>query len=276
MKAALIPPISGLKQFGVSGKFHLLLSHLLTENGYASHYLKQRERGAYLVLDNSAHEHGKGDDPEALLYNAAALKAQEIVVPDVLEDAEGTVESALNALEYWFEKKDKMIRDLNPALMYVPQATNLDQWVWCFGNLVRMHQYVTGRHRYRTDLVIGVSKDYEVWHEEGLLPILDFLSMLRKHLKFQVHLLGWGRELWNLERYAKEFPWIRSTDSAKPFVYGLAGIKLEPHEDIPEYPRRPENYFRRRMNEEQCLISTSNAMVFRSLATGSLTTTVQV
>ncbi len=276
MKAALIPPISQLHTFGVSGKFHLLLSHLLQDVDYTRHYTYQREKGAYLILDNSAHEHGKGDDPEALLYNAAALRAQEMVVPDVLEDADGTVESALNALEYWFEKKDKMIRELNPALMYVPQAKNIDQWVWCFGNLVRMHQYVTGRQKYRTDLIIGVSKDYEVWHDEGLMPILDFLSMIRNHLKFQVHLLGWGRELWNLEKYAKEFPWIRSTDSAKPFVYGLAGIKLDAHEVIPEYPKRPDNYFRKRMNDEQRLISTSNAMLFRALASGSLTTTVQV
>ena len=276
MKAALIPPIPCLKQFGVTGKFHLLLSHLLKDPVYFSHYLTERERGAYLLLDNSAHEHGHGDDPEALIYNAVALKAQEVVVPDVLEDAEGTVESALNALEYWFEKKDKVIRKLNPALMYVPQARHMEEWVWCFGNLVRMHQYVTGREGYRTSLVIGVSKDYEVWHEQGLMPILDFLSLMRQNVKFQVHLLGWGRDLWNLEMYAKEHPWIRSTDSAKPFVYGLERIKLEPHEDVPEYPKRPHNYFTRRMDDEQLQVSILNAMIFRAMASGSLSTTVQV
>ena len=279
MKAALIPPISGLRQFGVTGKFHLLLSHLLREPQYFSHYAKQRQEGAYLILDNSAHEFGQGNDPEALIYNAAAMNAQEVVVPDVLEDSEATIERSLEALEYWFEKKDRILRRLNPALMYVPQARNKGDWEMCLQNLIRMHMYVTQRNKYRTSLVVGVSKDYEAWWpKEGLCPLLDILSEMRltSDIKFQVHLLGWGRNLWYLERYAKTYPWIRSTDSAKPFVYGMARLQLEPHEEVPTYPKRPTNYFHKRMDDQMRHISTVNAMIFRSLASGSLTTSIAV
>ena len=54
MKAALIPPTPALKRYGL-GDFHLLLSHLLEDPHYFIHYRRQRDQGAYLVLDNSAH-----------------------------------------------------------------------------------------------------------------------------------------------------------------------------------------------------------------------------
>jgi len=282
VKAALIPPISQLHTFG-RGQFHLLLSHLLPDKTYYDHYADQRRLGAYLVLDNSAHENGEGDDCEALMYNALALNCQEVVVPDVLFDFPGTVERSTEALETWFEDQYAAIKITSPALMYVPQGETENAWAMCLGELVRLHLFVAKRHGYRKDFVIGLSKDYEMWDgglmyliEEYIIPLFDDLRRQGVHPK--LHMLGWGRELWELEKIAKRHPWIRSTDSAKPFVYGLNHINLADHweSDPPQYPKRPPNYFAKRMGSSQVLTSKINCVIFKAMASGDRHNTVIV
>ena len=272
MKAALIPPIPELHRFG-SGSFHLLLSHLMGDPRYFKHYKAQREHGAYLVLDNSAHESGIGERAGVLLDQALALKAQEIVVPDCLDDAEGTIESGLSAIEHWFEgERREEARELNPALMYVPQGATKDDWVTCLSELIRLQMYAARKLQARQDFVIGVSKDYEVW-DGGLEALLtQYLVPLRENaarrgIKISVHLLGWGRDLWKLDELRRQFPWIRSTDSAKPFVYALRNITLNhDHSEPPKYPGRGKTYFVRNMNERQRVIARTNVRVFKQLA----------
>ena len=98
MKAALIVPNAHLEEFG-QGDLHLLLAHLMSNKVYREHYQKQRLHGAYLILDNSAHEYKEGINAAKLLRQAMRVRAQEIVVPDVLDDGPATVERAMQALE---------------------------------------------------------------------------------------------------------------------------------------------------------------------------------
>lgn len=271
MKAALIPPVPELPLFGV-GTFHLLLSHLFKRPGYLKHYKAQRQMGAYLVLDNAAHENTSGEDPLTLVEKALAINAQEIVVPDVLEDGPATVEAAVTAVEAWFENSEVM-REYNPALMYVPQGKDLDEWKQCLNELCLLHTYTARKYKLSRDFVIGVSKDYEVW--DGGLPSLlsNFImpyreTALQNGLRMHVHMLGWGRKLWGLRELAHSFPWVRSTDSAKPFVYAMHGTYLGAHIDSepPEYPKRPKNYFSRTLSHEEKVAAISNCTLFKLLA----------
>lgn len=269
MKAALIPPIPHLTQFG-TGTFHLLLSHLVEDGRYFHHYQAQRGHGAYLVLDNSAHENREGETPAKLLKQAAALCAQEVVVPDCLEDGPRTVELAVTTLEAWFERPraSSLIERLNPALMYVPQGKDSLEWAQCLRELVLLHGFMSKRANIRKDFVIGLSKDYEVW-PGGLLGLLDdhlwplVQALSKKSVKVNVHLLGWGRDLAALRKISKAHPWIRSTDSAKPFVYAMNGIGLDYMlEEIPPYPGRPSDYFTRQMTMGQANLAGDNIRVF--------------
>lgn len=271
MKAALIPPIPELRTFA-RGQFHLLLSHLLQDPFYLEYYkLRREEKHDYLVLDNSAHENGTGEDPKQLIRWAMDLNAQEMVVPDCLENADKTAEMSLRSLEIWFESGKKWLDRFNPALMYVPQGKDEAEWAWCLGEQLRIHQYIVRKFQYRRDMVIGVSKDYEVW-PGGLCKLLDeWLWPLTKRtdIHIKVHLLGWGRNLWELNRIARRHPWIRSTDSAKPFVYALNGIKLKYGEDAP-YPGRSDDYFERSLTASQVVTARHNATLFTHAANGIL------
>jgi hypothetical protein len=272
MKVGLIPPIAHLDQFG-KGEFHLLLSHLLTDRRYVKHYQEQRRKGAYIVLDNSAHENKKGENAKILREQACDINAQEVVVPDVLFSSFGTVRAAVSALECWYEKKDTSMLRLNPTLMYVPQGTERGDWVSCMDELIMLHTYMSKKHNIRRDFTLGISKDYETWNG-GLLRLIDEsilprrMQIAKTGSKMHVHLLGWGRDLWKLGEIAKKHSWIRSTDSAKPFVYALHNTYLEPENEYP-YPGRPADYFIAEFASRPALHRAQhNCGVFTSYANG--------
>ena len=274
MKTAYIPPIPHLKDFGV-GDFHLILSHLLDDPEYREHYKEQRARGAWLLLDNSAHEDGQGADAEKLIYQALDLDVQEVVVPDVLDNADGTLEMSISALETWNNLRNLKEKIEHLRFMYVPQGEDYDRLVYCLDNLVKAHVYNARQQHYRLDFSLGISKDYERF-EGGLMRFLDEeISPLHKAfakngVDVQVHMLGWGRQLWELPKIARKHTFLRSTDSAKPFVYGLSGITLNTGGPPPEYPTRPKDYFCLEMTPEQIVASTINADIFTAMASGEI------
>ncbi len=126
--------------------------------------------------------------------------------------------------------------------------------------------------RFYAQPIIGLSKDYETW-EGGLYSIIeDRLMMILMAEDLTLHLLGWGRDLWALDRIGRDWghvPNFRGVDSAKPFVYAAAGITLNPlNPAVPKYPTRPENYFDLDFNQKTRDIADHNVLVFQALAAG--------
>ena len=263
MKVGFIPPIQHLREYGLGyGNFALLLSDLMNEfPEYTKYYRTNRiANGTFLCLDNSAHEKGTGNDPEILWAQAYLCGANELVAPDCLDNYPETVRRSLAAAESWSRNSNPLLE----SIMYVPQGKDLLEWYHCLIDLIQIHETYLPTLK----LTIGLSKDYEVW-TGGLLHIIDeYLSTLRRQHNFAVHLLGWGRDLWALRRIGSIHPWIRSTDSAKPFVYALGDILLDPISDPPRYPGRPSDYFHRSFGDTQSPIAQQNANTFILTAQG--------
>lgn len=271
MRTALIPPIPHLRRFA-SGGTHLLLSHLFTYPEYISHYQKRSEEGDYVILDNSAHEAGQGHKMSTLLIQASAVLADEVVVPDVLFDARGTVEGARSSLRWLrgVEGQSAYQDALRPRLMYVPQGANRSEYAWCLREMMSAHEGAQ-EHIELDPPVIGISKDYYNWQPQGLHGLIrDFMTDLRVNQKADIHCLGWPTDLWAIAPVARYYPWVRSTDSAKPFVYAKNNILLEPGGKVPEYPHRDPGYFEEELKDEQLEIATINVQVFEASATDLL------
>lgn len=274
MKAALIVPNAHLDTHG-HGDLHLLLAHLMKVKSYVSHYQTERLKGAYLILDNSAHEYREGIGAAELLKFALKVKAQEIVVPDVLDDGPATVARAVEALEDWFEGTPSPdMYELNPVLMYVPQGAGKGEYWECVQELIDLHIYMAKRKHSRRDFVLGVSKDYDDF-SGGLMEILDTLEIIKdemwadKEIRMHCHILGWARHLWCYTDLARKHKWIRSTDSCKPFQYAIHNLELEPGEDPPPYPKRHATGFHKAvLDSDQLQIADRNIQVFRDVAGG--------
>lgn len=269
MKVALISPIANLKEFG-DGEFHLLLTHLFDNATYVFHYRNQKANGAYLVLDNSAHEFQKGMSIERLMASAWTLQADEIVLPDVLFRGQDTLLSSSEAMEWVAEEGRSKTMALKPRFMLVPQGADRLEYYSCLSGLIWKYQVMRRRYPDVFDRppVIGVSKDYEIWKGGIAKLFVDRLERIHDEYQIDVHLLGWGRELWHLGELAQAYPWIRSTDSAKPFVYAAAGLEIGNPRTPPPYPTRDPNYFTTPLNTQQTASAEKNIKCFRRLAGG--------
>lgn len=119
--------------------------------------------------------------------------------------------------------------------------------------------------------VIGISKDYDAWRG-GLTRLLSdyVVEEVNAWPELDVHCLGWPNDLWSLAKVHENFPWVRSTDSAKPFVFAKNLIQLEPGGESPRYPRRDTNYFTERLTRKQWEIAKRNIEVFQASASDEL------
>lgn len=266
MKVALIPPIPDLTLWDSTG-ISLLLSHLLSNKQYRKYY-KERSAEDYLILDNSAHEYGSGNLPSVLLEQTKQVNAHEVVCPDVLFDAHATVEQTRRMLVYVKKEWTQYVEAGSPRLMLVPQGNNRSEWGKCLKNLLRVWAVHDSNMQ---PPVIGLSKDYDSLVKGGIVSLIDqYLQPLYEKEQMDVHCLGWPAYLWSLAEVHERFPWVRSTDSAKPFVYAQYGILLEPGGNIPSYPRRPPDYFDKPTTPELLWAAERNIRVFEAAATNDL------
>lgn len=268
MRVALIPPIPDLHKLPRTG-IHLLLSQHFRSKVYIEYYQERRNCGDHLILDNGAHENGIGEEASRLIAKASVVNAQEIVVPDALFDRRATVERTKRFLRHISGRgKEEYIQAGSPRLMLVPQAPERAEWDMCLrAQLAAWDKFLDGNME---SPVIGISKDYDNWRG-GLVRLLsDFIEPLYDERDFDIHLLGWSNNLWTTAKIAKEYPWVRSTDSAKPFVFAKKNIRLEPGGPIPRYPRRDPDYFLDSLPINQWEIAMFNVEVYRAAAQNRL------
>ena len=273
MKSTIIPPIPNLS-LAVGREYHLVLSHLLNySSAYKRFYATESLNGAYIILDNSAHEKKHGEQPHVLLDQAIELGASEIVCPDHLFDCNDTIKRTRESLDF-FLRNELQLQGMNPIprFMIVPQGNTPAEFSTCLQSMILDFMSTQKKAGYSNSfaLTIGLSKDYEIW-EGGLYRLLSrVIFPLASTIESpQIHLLGWGRDLWALQSIVQDFSdRIRSIDSAKPIVYGIDGISIDSAIPAPEYPRRSSEYFTTPISEKNLKIVQSNIRVFDEVVSG--------
>ena len=120
-----ITPIPLLEQFASQSSKHLCLAHLVdSSNQYASFYRRMRERGDYVIIDNSAFELGQSYEPQKLIQLGHKCKANAIVLPDYPgQESIVTIEAA----KRWIP----LFKDNGFDTFFVPQSKvgDLSDWL---------------------------------------------------------------------------------------------------------------------------------------------------
>lgn len=102
------------------------LPHLMeSDEEYRNFFLKCKEDGREIYLDNSLHELGFSLNDDVLLKWLNILEPSTFFVPDVWEDMEATIENA----KRWIKWKDKFPKT---TLTAVIQAKNLAEVETCY------------------------------------------------------------------------------------------------------------------------------------------------
>ena len=174
--------------------------------------------GREVILDNSVFELGMSVGPGFLASWVKRLQPTWYIVPDVLEDAKGTVQSFFNFCRRFPMLPGKRIG--------VVQGSDIDEMIWCYKQI----EPACG--------MVAFSFDCS-WYVKAIQASNKWASMMlgRSYLlrfmeaegiintKKPHHLLGVA--LPQEVALYKNMPWIYSIDTSNPVVHGLKSIRYE-------------------------------------------------
>lgn len=230
MKLALIPPLCYPYQFG-HDNYQLLLPQLWDRVEHRQAYTEatalNHRRGGFTILDNGAAE-DQMHDWDDLLKLARRFYVNEVVLPDVLGDAQGTKAAVAKVLEDTWHPTNYF------GLMGVVQGQTMQE---CY-NLIDYYCGLQGR----TLTSIGVPRclinTLDV--QAARVHLCEYIRSRSLHI--DIHLLGTNPDyIFELKYFGRDFRalHVRGVDTSAPFVYawdhqwiGSGGLA-----------RRPDNYF---------------------------------
>jgi hypothetical protein len=213
-------------------EYQLMLPQLLWDERYTAQYAAHCvDPNQYVILDNGAAE-GEDWDFDKLLVVADAMRVDELVIPDVLGNAEQTRTLAMECLEY-FEHFEPPFK-----LGVVMQGKSPSEGLDMIAKLL-------------VDAPVRPSVVYipRLFITEDFLKARIYLAewLHSLHPDLEIHFLGMSG-LFPSEPYAmRQVRFVRGIDTSLPFNYALAGRRVIGQHNI----SRPENYFDLQMNWEQ-------------------------
>ena len=124
-------PLCILNQSIEFNDYDYCLPHLMDEyEEYEDFFIKSKNNGRYIMMDNSLHELGQPYSEDRLLYWLDKLKPQEFFIPDYWEDKTQSIVSAKkwSAIQHSF---------LNVTFIAVVQAKSIaeEQSLWILARI---------------------------------------------------------------------------------------------------------------------------------------------
>jgi len=233
MKISHEVPLSLLHDSRKFNDYDYALVHLFEDiPEYYQFYEDAVKDGRHVILDNSIFELGEAFDSKKYFSWISRLKPTEYIIPDVLENAIGTMDNALDWKENYWEPLHQGSNPLTPNTKCIGVVQGKS-----YEDLVNCYQYL--------DTVINVDKlaisfDYSYYlkicphpnkwmgYTLGRIQTLTRLQedgIINKDKPH--HLLGCSLPIEFLF-YREGFDWIDTIDTSNPIVHGLLNINYEP------------------------------------------------
>ena len=218
MKISHEVPICLLEDSLWFNDYQYCLPHLLDQSEeYKDFFIRAKQNGVYIIMDNSLHELGHAYDSERLLYWINELKPNEFIVPDVWQDKQGSIKNARE----WF----KIELPGEVTKVAVVQAISLSEAMACYQDYRDLgYQKIAfsyGASYYNElsnhpnpDLAKALGRIYMISHLYKIKLIKD---------DHRVHLLGCASPF-EFSLY-KNTKYIESIDTSNPIMATLDGIK---------------------------------------------------
>ena len=224
-KIATIVPMAHLEFTADHARF-MALVHLLKYDKYRFFFENRAEEGRYVILDNSTVELGEPWPMEDYVMEAMSIGANQILLPDWLNDSTGTLRDAESGL--------KLAEDLGYTgdIMGVPQGRTQEAWIECLEKMLGMGITSIGISRRYLDR-FGQSRlfaCYVVYHIAYTMSV-----------DFTIHLLGAGLPPEIEVAPCLRLPRVVGVDSAMPSYFAKAKKRLRFNAVRPEVQRDIEN-----------------------------------
>ena len=221
------------------GQLMLPLKELVTNPEYLHAFRLASESGNYIILDNGAAE-GVETPWRDLLEQAETYNVDEIVLPDVLGDAEETLRRIKDVLfgaprqfRYMAVAQGGDGREVREMIEYLCTLGNID--------------------------TIGIPRHLVGTNPHARVELVDWMRIQGLSSIREIHLLGmhpsFPAEL-DLFRQEKLCGYIRTVDTSMPFVAALNNRNL--WQDHSPLSSRPDDYFKVHLTADQARLATWN------------------
>lgn len=265
MKISHESPICMLNGSRAYNDYDYALVHLFEkEPEYTKFYFDSVNQGRHVLLDNSIFELGTAFDSYKFAQWIDVLKPAEYIIPDVLEDTIGTLDSAENFVGKYSHLPGKKIG--------VVQGKSYEDIVRCYKFLDK---------KVKVDK-LAISFDYSFYRTLNNHPnkwmsfVLGRVEVLTRLMKDGIinkdkphHLLGCALPI-EFMFYREGFEWIETIDTSSPIVHGLQGIKYDHYGITKKESVKLVELLNSTPNMEQMVTIGHNLQVFRSFVNGTV------
>lgn len=191
-------------------EMHMFLTHLVEKYPFYAKFAKEVMQ--YKILDNSLIELGGAVDIQRVLNAAEQIKADEIILPDVFQEGEATLEAVNKAL-IEIDRIYQGVKNCPYKLMAVAHGKNEKEWYHCYQQLLNNPNID----------VIGIPKVLAKAHPKGRPHFVNKYCML-KHKPH--HLLGLWYSMTELKEYNR-IEDVRSCDTVLLGYMAKHGLKID-------------------------------------------------
>lgn len=211
-------PLSLLPLSRQYNDYDYALVHLFDElPEYFNFFRESIEQGRVVILDNSIFELGEAFDSDKFAEWIVKLKPTEYIIPDVLENVEGT----LNKFYNWIHK----YKDLPGKKIGVIQGKTYEEIVHCYRSLDAYCDKIAISFDYSYYQQDKYLCKYQSWMR-GRQELIDRLmrdSVINTNKPH--HLLGCSLPQEFYHYRDDRYNFIESIDTSNPIVHGLLDIK---------------------------------------------------
>jgi hypothetical protein len=209
-------PISLLNESRNFNNYDYCLVHLLDENPeYFQFFKDSLNMGRTVILDNSVFELEEAFDPDAFADKISILQPTEYIIPDVLDNADATIENVYKWLKDY---------DLPGKTIGVIQGQSVADAVRCYREISPLVDKVAVS--FNCAFYTGNSDDkLENWMlgRQSFMRFMFTSDIINVHQP--VHLLGCSLPQEFKFYKQPEFSFIESVDTSNPIVHAINGIR---------------------------------------------------
>lgn len=213
-------PESLLKYSIEFNDYEFVLPHLLDKSpGYKKFMLEAKEKGRYIIMDNSLHELGEAYNWDRLKFWVNELKPNEFIVPDVWENKNETLRNAKYFKQFQYPKETKLVA--------VIQGKNIGEITESYVILKDLG-YEKIAFSYGASFYERLVEHSNPFVSKALGRVTLIHSLLKRGImsnKDKIHLLGCSLPQEFI--YYKDLKIIESLDTSNPVMAALDGVKYE-------------------------------------------------
>tara|TARA_Y100000389_G_scaffold138948_1_gene136690 strand:- start:217 stop:1011 length:795 start_codon:yes stop_codon:yes gene_type:complete len=238
--------------------YQYCLPHLLDEyEEYKNHFIRYKERGGYIIMDNSLHELGHAYDFDRLMYWVEELEPDEFIIPDVWEDMEASIANAkewrnINLPENVEKVVVVQAKTINEAFECTTTYQDLGYNKICYSYGASYYNDVCPHPNKDLGKALGRVYVISTLYNQGALTKYD-----------RVHLLGCS--------VPQEFNWykdikcIESIDTSNPVMAALESTVYSPSGLYKKPKANMNDHFRIPYNDINMILLSNNLKQFKNI-----------